>query len=288
MQTRTRRLAALGGLTVALAIPSLSPAQAATTTEVVTQADVTRQAENTPPTDNWVEYFRTPTSEATWEDGPGDPPLGNGSVELSTPTGTDKVQVFNYDHVGTRLADITDIAYSTYRTAGSGQQVVALNLVVDENGPAVAGGFTTLVFEPVYNTGQGSVVSGSWQDWDAVPTGIWWSTRTIPGVCAFDCFVTWNAIVAANPDATILGAFGLNQGSGNPGLVSNADALTIAHNGDTYVYDFERIRDLDGDGTADTPPPTNKDQCKKDGYKSFNNPSFRNQGDCVSYTNGRR
>ena len=30
-------------------------------------------------------------------------------------------------------------------------------------------------------------------------------------------------------------------------------------------------------------PPTNKDECKKDGWKTFNNPTFRNQGDCVSY-----
>jgi hypothetical protein len=36
---------------------------------------------------------------------------------------------------------------------------------------------------------------------------------------------------------------------------------------------------------ATNPPPTDKDQCKKDGWKSFNNPSFKNQGDCVSYAN---
>lgn len=30
-------------------------------------------------------------------------------------------------------------------------------------------------------------------------------------------------------------------------------------------------------------PPTNKDQCKKDGWKTFNNPTFKNQGECVSY-----
>ena len=30
-------------------------------------------------------------------------------------------------------------------------------------------------------------------------------------------------------------------------------------------------------------PPTSKDQCKKNGWKSFNNPTFKNQGDCVSY-----
>lgn len=35
-------------------------------------------------------------------------------------------------------------------------------------------------------------------------------------------------------------------------------------------------------------PPTKKDQCKKDGWKTFNNPSFKNQGDCVSYVaNGK-
>jgi len=32
-------------------------------------------------------------------------------------------------------------------------------------------------------------------------------------------------------------------------------------------------------------PPTNKDQCKKDGWKTFNNPTFKNQGQCVSYSN---
>jgi len=30
-------------------------------------------------------------------------------------------------------------------------------------------------------------------------------------------------------------------------------------------------------------PPTSKDQCKNDGWRSFNNPAFKNQGDCVSY-----
>lgn len=29
-------------------------------------------------------------------------------------------------------------------------------------------------------------------------------------------------------------------------------------------------------------PPTNKDQCKKDGWMNFNNPSYKNQGACVS------
>ncbi|HNP74997.1 MAG TPA: hypothetical protein PKL09_01385 [bacterium] len=35
-----------------------------------------------------------------------------------------------------------------------------------------------------------------------------------------------------------------------------------------------------------TPPPvgpTSKDDCKQDGWKSFTNPSFKNQGQCISY-----
>ena len=38
--------------------------------------------------------------------------------------------------------------------------------------------------------------------------------------------------------------------------------------------------------TASAPlvgPPTSKDQCKNGGWQTFNNPSFKNQGDCVSY-----
>ena len=30
-------------------------------------------------------------------------------------------------------------------------------------------------------------------------------------------------------------------------------------------------------------PPSDKDECKKGGWMTFNNPTFKNQGDCVSY-----
>jgi len=41
--------------------------------------------------------------------------------------------------------------------------------------------------------------------------------------------------------------------------------------------------------TAPTTPstPAGKDQCKKGGWKTFTDPSFKNQGQCVSYVNGR-
>jgi hypothetical protein len=54
---------------------------------------------------------------------------------------------------------------------------------------------------------------------------------------------------------------------------------------------------IDGQGTADISgirvngvpevplvgPPTSKNQCKKGGWKIFDNPPFKNQGQCVSH-----
>jgi hypothetical protein len=268
--------ALIGALACAATLCMTGTAFAAT--EVVTESDVTRQVENTPPTDNWVLYTRagTPPTAGVFVAGPAEPPLGTGSLQLTTNTSSEKVFLFNYDHIGTSLADVEDIAYSTYRQAGSAQQVTALNLQVDYNGDA-PGGFTTLVFEPVYNTDQGSVVNDEWQDWTADGTGRWWSTQPINGQCSgavATCFRTWDQIVANNPDAVILGGVGVNQGSGNPGLVANADAFTF----DETTYDFE----------LDPAPPTSKDQCKNGGWETFTGQSFKNQGDCVSYvaTNG--
>jgi hypothetical protein len=250
-------------------------AAADSTTEVVTEASVARQAEDTPPTDNWVLYTRTGTlaTAGAFVEGPGTPPLGTGSLEFTTATGGEKVFLFNFDHVGTPLADINAIGYKTYRTSGSLQQVTALNIQVDFNGDAT-GGFTTLVFEPVYNTNQGAVVNGEWQTWDAYAAGqaTWWSSRAIPGVCAFDCFVAWDTILVSNPDAVILGGFGVNQGSGNPGLVTAVDALTLGAGDNVVTYNFEaHLR------------PATADDCKDGGWATFSDPTFKNQGDCIQY-----
>jgi hypothetical protein len=207
----------------------------------VREADITRQAENTAPTSSWVYYTRTSGTLATgtFVAGPATPPAGNGSFQISTPDGTAKATIFNYDHFGTALSDIDAIAYSTYRTAGSLQQVASLNVQVDANG-ADAGGFTTLVFEPVYNTGQGTVTNDTWQSWDAFNggNGVWWSSNAIPGAPNRDTFVSWSTIVANNPNAVVL-AVGINQGSGNPALTTSVDAFRIGYGGNSITYDFE-------------------------------------------------
>jgi hypothetical protein len=37
--------------------------------------------------------------------------------------------------------------------------------------------------------------------------------------------------------------------------------------------------------TATNPPPTSKEQCKNGGWATFNNPTFKNQGQCIQYVN---
>jgi hypothetical protein len=246
---------------------------------VITESDIARQIEDTPPTRSWVFYTRAATpATGVFVSGPSTPPLGVGSFELGTALPTDKGTLFNFDHVGARLADIDAISYATYREARSTAtpgQLPSINIQVDANG-AAPGGFTTLVFEPIYNPTQGAVQDGVWQTWNAL-NGIWWSTQPINGVCAQTCYVSWNDIVAANPDATILGGFGVNQGSGNGGLFAATDALQIGVNGTSWTYNFEPFR------TALT-----KDDCKDGGWQTVTTASgspFKNQGQCVSYVN---
>ena len=251
---------------------------------VVTEADITRQAENTPPTDNWVLYTRL-AGNGNFRQGPGTPPSGTGSLELVTPDpgGADKVTLFNFDYVGTPLADFTELAYHTYQSSALVPiQLPSINLTVDFNGPGVEGGFTTLVFEPVYNPAQGPIVTQTWQDWDAIFGGnaIWWSTRAFGTVCATVCYVTWDQILAAAPNATILGGVGINQGSGSPALTASVDAFAVGVNDETTTYDFELF-----DAAA------SRDDCREGGWQTVTRADgtpFKNQGDCVSYTNTGR
>lgn len=270
------------GRPVVQSVEGLASAQKDRGTVVVTERDITRQPENTPPTNNWVYYFRLPTSTGTFVTGPGNPPLGSGSFLMSTPTVADKGTLFNYDHIGTQLADITDISYATYRDPASidGVALPSINIQVDKDGGALLpGDFLTLVYEPYLNGA--TIQEGVWQTWETIP-GTWWATRPItlaggtvclPQVCTF----SWSAFVAAHPNATIVGGFGVNQGSFNPGLIAATDALSITTNGTTITYDFELFEHAG-------------DACKDGGWRTMTDDdgdSFRNQGQCVKYFNDK-
>ena len=259
----------------------------AATTVVVRPGDV---ATGYPPAGGGQTWFTADTrtgGSVSFVTGPAAPPLGIGSLQMTT---TDafgstqaKAQLFNYSYIGTPLADFA-ISYSAYRSSSSTNnvgQTILLNLEVDVNG-AAAGGFTTLVFEPLYQSGgTAAVATDTWQTWDAYQGGnaVWWSTKDIPGACAFNCFVSWSSILAANPDATIVGGVGFDVGSGWTGLFTgNADALRIGVLGNTTVYNFE----------PNLPTPANKSDCKDGGWQNLyraDGSAFKNQGDCIQYVN---
>lgn len=218
---------------------------------VVSEPDIARQPEHTDPTRNWVGYTRTgtPPTALQFVAGPANPPLGCGSLLLTTLLNGEKVFLYNFDHHGKKLSGIGVIGYSTYRIAVAQPQAVASIHVVIEFGVVGGKDTATLVFEPVYTPGAGPVVNNTWQTWVASGEGVWWSTAPINGQCAGafpQCYRSWDEIVADNPDATVI-AVGVNQGSGNPGLISAVDNLTF----DGTTYNFEPSPDSDGDGDGD-------------------------------------
>jgi len=207
---------------------------------------------------------------------------------MNTPTLADKGTLFNYDHIGTRLADITEISYATYRDPSSlptspSIQLPSINIQIDPDGAGPLT-FATLVYEPVYNVSASAIQTGVWQTWNA-ESGIWWTTRPINGPAGpltclpVVCYITWDDIVQYNPDAVILGGFGVNQGSGSGGLVAATDALAIGYDGTTWTYDFEPFRG-----------PSAKDECKDGGWEDLRREDgspFKNQGECVAYANSQ-
>jgi hypothetical protein len=255
---------------------------AAATTQVVTAA-------NLAPGGHWYTSDTRPPGTGTFENGPATPPAGTGSFELNTPDGTAKVQLFTDLYDGTRLDAIDGIGYSTYRdpsSTGFVAGVAALNLRVDLTGDGNPDAY--MVYEPYQDQGNAAVQTGVWQNWDAYNGGTakWWIS-TGAGGCGQATPCTWNTIVATFPNAAIEegvncgpggvkvpcpGSLGLNQGSGNPGIISNGDAIYVSVNGAKTTFDLER----------DLPLPTNKDQCKSGGWQNYGS-TFRNQGDCVSY-----
>jgi hypothetical protein len=69
--------------------------------------------------------------------------------------------------------------------------------------------------------------------------------------------------------------FSLNVGdtsASDVGLDGYLDNVVVTLNGDATTFDFEPAL-----------TPSTKDECKSDGWMTFNAPAFKNQGDCVSY-----
>ena len=97
-----------------------------------------------------------------------------------------------------------------------------------------------------------------------------------------------NVIPTTKADGTVTYTFtpatiaaGGNQVEFPTGTITSIDVLID-------VQGTADISNITVNGTLEVPtpvvgPPTSKAACKHGGWKTFNNPSFKNQGQCVSY-----
>ncbi len=172
--------------------------------------------------------------EVAFAEGPETPPLGVGSIQISTIDVT-RSTIANENYGGLEIADIASLGYATTMVDGgpTGVVVPAIKLPVRFNNDTE---FTTLFFEPTYSLNS-DAVADEWQMWDALSADArWWSSRALPNdICAFDCFVPWADILAAVPDAFITGALLIETGSGTDDADGNVDALNV--NG--LIFNFE-------------------------------------------------
>jgi hypothetical protein len=207
-------------------------------------------------------------------------------LDVPTNPGNAKATVFSYEFAGDLLADIDTLGYSSLVTrvsTANADQAPALNITIDSNGPEAAGGFATLVWEPIYVDGE-STDADTWITRSpSTADGGWWSpqsgtTTGVVGALGFPAYTaTWADVQEALPNATVSG-IGVNQGGGNQGLASEVDLLQV----NSTVYDFEQkvpVKQL---------TPTTKQDCKVNSWATFNAPTFRNQGECVSFLMSQR
>ena len=282
MRIRTFRASALAlGLAVVVSMMMAVPGLAANTTVTVSPGDM----------HGW--FFCDDQSDCAGAAtgslvaGPATPPLGIGSARLLAPTSSDG-QIFALAaYQGTKLAEITALQYSTFVTSGGPPQAIALQFNIDSDVTDGNTGFQgRLVFEPYQGAPAGTVVQGVWQIWNPMAQGRWWgsgnpATRPISAACPQSSPCTWQQIVSAFPNAGIhptAGAVIFKAGSGWTNFDGNVDAFTIGVSGKSTTYDFE-------------PVATNKDACQNGGWQNVyraNGSPFKNQGDCVSYTNTGR
>lgn len=235
--------------------------------------------------DGWTFAQETATGSGALVNGPATPPSGTGSAELTVDSTGGEI-IAKAAYAGTALEDITELEYSTYRTSGGPALAIALQMNIDSDITDANDAWQgRLVYEPYHTQ---TVSTGAWQTWDTLDdaagtgTGNWWfsnGTLATNSGCNMANPCTWAEVLAAYPNAGVhntLGAVLFKAGGGwTGGFVGNVDAFTL--NDDTYDFEFESPIVLTS--------PSNKDECKKGGWMTFNNPTFKNQGQCVAWTN---
>jgi len=195
---------------------------------------------------NWTFQQDSGTTGAgSFVTGPGTPPLGSGSAQLSESNSASSEILFNYStNVGTPLADISALSYYSYvaSSPGSSDQSPSLqfNVVSNSSATSYEG---RLVFEPYYTS---TITAGVWQAWDAMNGANWWFSKAsvFTNGCTMSHPCTWAQVLADYPNVEInnsFGGFGFKVGSGWTSFVGNVDNFTMTVSSVTTTYNFDPV-----------------------------------------------
>ncbi len=212
--------------------------------------------------------------------GPGTPPLGNGSAQISV-TGTQRRNLATYQFSGTVLSTINTLKFSTYNpSAGNGGSATRsgyLQFNVDFNGTDTWQ--RRIGFVPSQN---GTVIQDQWQEWDAINGGaaLWfysgsvWPGTAIPGTT----LRTWSDILASYPGVRIRvtdSFFGIRVGEPYAdGYTENIDAIKFGAGSSLKYFNFDPLPPVtyvDGTwvGTAAGADPDGAGPAISFGYDAF-------------------
>jgi PEP-CTERM motif len=182
------------------------------------------------------------TGAGSFVTGPGTPPLGTGSAQLSETDLASSEILFNYlTDVGTPLSQITALSYSEYIASNSGDDDLApslqFNVNINSSTTAYQG---RLVYEPYFTN---TLTPGTWQSWNTMTGADWWfSSMSFNNGCTQANPCTWAQVLADYPDVVInntVGGFGFKVGSRWPSFVGNVDDLTITVSSVSTTYNFD-------------------------------------------------
>jgi hypothetical protein len=159
------------------------------------------------------------------------PHLGGGALRLNTPAEDDQVATY-YAVTDTSIGDVDELSFDWYKTStpvqgGSAGQSVAYVVWVKPNlDPDPAEPLVPLTWEPLY---QPNIIHPD----NVLPTNVWMhSNLTAAGTNCWgdtgECH-TWQSFQAQYPFGVVV-AYGLNQGTSNPGVVSYADNVSFRGN----------------------------------------------------------
>ena len=162
------------------------------------------------------------------------------------------------------------------RTCAGGSPRIQLAIDTDGDGDFDANAFGYLGSLPF----GGGCTTGAWTTQDMTDDVARWDLSQLGGgmTLTFDQMETF--LAALPGDYQILSAT----------LADDSASFAPGAAGQAY-YDALRVGDCTLEDSDDSvvSPPTSKDQCKDGGWSIFDNPAFRNQGECVSFvaSNGK-